>query len=369
MNFTMDASTMNQISKNMGSLLGAKTTIPVLTGVLTVVQENEILFTVSDGADTLVQRVMRSDEVEINTTGTTILPKDFFTTVRKMRGQIEVCTEGNIVTVTKGKTELSFTTMIADEYPKIAEQAPLSQLRYSGPTFKKIVESTAFCAATSETRPVLTGVNLKMEGKQQTFVSTDSHRLGNIHVLTSDCLEENTNVNQTIPASALTHAAKTFDLSKDVFVVNYKNMVAFVNGNVIYYSRLIEGNFPDTSRLIPQQFSTELTFNKNELRDTVQLLKEASQDSVVKFVIDESLFVKISAKNELAKGNAEVAYGEKIGEDLTISFSSQYFLEALNAIENEIIKISFCGAMRPFVIRSSDENDTSLQLILPVRTY
>ncbi|RKJ74882.1 hypothetical protein D7X33_19005, partial [Butyricicoccus sp. 1XD8-22] len=119
MNFTINAGTLNQISKNMGTLLGAKTTLPILTGVLIVVNESEILFTVSDGADTLVQRVIQSDDVEINTTGTAVLPKDFFTTVRKMKGQIEVCTEGNIVTVSKGKTELSFTTMLADEYPRI----------------------------------------------------------------------------------------------------------------------------------------------------------------------------------------------------------------------------------------------------------
>ncbi|RKJ73739.1 DNA polymerase III subunit beta, partial [Butyricicoccus sp. 1XD8-22] len=266
------------------------------------------------------------------------------------------------------KTELSFTTMLADEYPRIAEQAPLSQLRYSGPTFKKIVESTAFCAATSDSRPVLTGVNFTMEGKQQHFVCTDSHRLGKINVVTSDCLEEDTTVKSTIPAHALIHAVKTFDLTLDVFLVSFKGMVAFANGNVIYYSRLIEGNYPDTDRLIPIENSTEIVVNKHELHDVVTLLREASQDSIVKLTITNEVF-QIAAKNELAKGSAEIAIGEKIGEDLTIAFSSKYLLEAINSFTSDTLQLSFSGAMRPFIIRSTDENDTSLQMILPVRTY
>lgn len=371
MNFTMDSQIINQVSKNMGSLLNAKTTLPILSGVLTVVTEKEILFTVSDSTDTLVQRVLASDHVKINEPGTIVLPKDFFTTVRKMHGLIEVCTEGNNVTVTKGKTELTFTTMLADEYPKLADQAPLSQLRYSGPVFKSIVESTAFCSSTSETRPILQGVNLSMEGKTQTFAATDSHRLGNMQVVTSDCLEENQSINQTIPASALTHALKTFDLSKDVFLVSFKNMIALANGNVLYYSNLLEGNYPDTKRLIPAEFKTEIIVNRKECYDTVLLLKELRKedDNVVGFTIDDGLFLKVAVKNELAKGHSEIAFCEKTGENLEIAFSSKYFLDALNAFESEEVKVSFCGNMRPFIIRSTDEEDARIQLVLPVRTY
>lgn len=369
MNFVIDSKVINQVSKNMGSLLNGKSTIPIFSGVLTVVQENTIIFTVSDGADTLVQRISKSAESIINTPGITVIPRDFFTTVKKMSGMIEVCTEGNLLTVKKGKTELTFTTMLADEYPKTAEQEPIFNIRLSGPAFKQIVDSTAFNAATSEVRPVLTGVNISVQGNSQQFVCTDSHRLGRIILNTTDSLEENQVVNQTIPAQAMSHAVKTFDLSKDVFIVGFKNMVALANGDSLYYSNLLEGNYPDTNRLIPQEFKTEIVVNRKEVHDTVLLLKEMTKDNSVKFTIDDSLFIKIAAKNELAKGNSEIGVIERIGEDLVIAFNAQYFLEALNSFEAEAVRISFTGAMRPFIIRSTDESEPQLQLILPVRTY
>lgn len=371
MNFTIDSKIINQVSKNMGTLLNAKTTIPVLTGVLTVVTEKEILFTVSDGTDTLVQRVMKSEDIQINESGIIVLPKDFFTTVRKMTGIIEVCTKGNSVTVTKGKTELTFTTMLADEYPKIDDKMPLSKLRYSGPSFREIVDATAFCVATSESRPVLMGVNLKLNGNMQSFVATDSHRLGKINVETSDCLEEDQDINYTIPANALVHALKTFDLSKDVFLYTFKNMIALANDNVLYYTQLLEGKYPDTDHLIPNEFTTEVIINRKECYDTVLLLKELrkDEDNVVQFSIDDGLFLKVAVKNELAKGHSEIAFTEKIGENLEIAFSSTYLLEALNAFESKEVKISFCGKMRPFIIRSTDVEETKLQLVLPVRSY
>lgn len=370
MNFIIEAQLINQISKNMGALLNSRTTIPILTGVLINVSESDIRFTVSDGTDTLVQRIIKTDGIEINTTGTAVFPKDFFTAIRKMSGLIEVCINGNSVLVKKGKTELTFTMMLADEYPPITQQVPTSQLRYAGAVFKQIVDATTFNAATEETRPVLMGVNLKMDGKVQQFVGTNSHHLGKFVVETSDCLEDENHVNQTIPARVLDHAVKTFDLNKDVFLLNFPNQIALANGNVIYYSRLLEGNYPETNRLIPQEFNTEIVINKKELSETLTLLKEVTENSIVTFTLDGGLFIKIAAHNSLAKGVSEIAYTELIGDnDLKIGFSSQYLLHALSPFSCDSVKISFVGSMRPFTVRSTDPNDTQIQLILPVRTY
>ena len=103
--------------------------------------------------------------------------------------------------------------------------------------------------------------------------------------------------------------------------------------------------------------------------DRASLLAREDRNNVVKFSTIEDGFIEISSNTpEIGKVVEEIQSQSIEGEELKISFSAKYMMDALKALEGTEIKISFTGAMRPFIIHPMND-DTILQLILPVRTY
>ena len=142
--------------------------------------------------------------------------------------------------------------------------------------------------------------------------------------------------------------------------------------NVLFYSRLLEGNYPDTSRLIPSESKTSVTVNGRSLLqaiDRASLLAREERNNIVRFSADEGKVIEISSNSpEVGKVEEMVEAIDVTGEELKISFSAKYMMDALRAIDGQDVEIQFTGAMRPFILKSVDD-DTILQLILPVRTY
>src|SRR5690606_1870077 len=139
-----------------------------------------------------------------------------------------------------------------------------------------------------------------------------------------------------------------------------------------FLSRILDGNYPETSRLIPEQSKTVLHVKTKDLSssiDRASLLAREERNNVVKLTtLDNNILEITSNSPEVGHVSEELAVQSNEGEDLKISFSSKYMLDALKVMDVDEVKIDFTGAMRPFIIRPI--NDPSmLQLILPVRTY
>jgi DNA polymerase III subunit beta len=157
-----------------------------------------------------------------------------------------------------------------------------------------------------------------------------------------------------------------------VDIVITENQVLFKAKHLLFFSRLLEGNYPDTTRLIPSESKTEVTVNTKEFLqsiDRASLLAREGRNNVVKFSTIEERVIEVSSNTpEIGKVVEELQAQSITGEELKISFSAKYVMDALKALEGQEIKISFTGAMRPFIIQPLND-DSILQLILPVRTY
>src|SRR5690606_31637740 len=162
------------------------------------------------------------------------------------------------------------------------------------------------------------------------------------------------------------------DPNNPVQIVLRNQHVLFKTGDVLFFSRLLEGNYPDTSRLIREEFKTIITSNGKSLLhaiDRASLLAREDRNNVVRFESLENQTVEISANSpEIGKVEEQIQVENLEGESLKISFSAKYMMEALKAIDGQDVVIEFTGAMRPFILRSVAD-DAILQLILPVRTY
>lgn len=369
MKFILSNIDVSEAVSKMGRLLTAKTTIPVLEGVLVEAMQDCLMFTASDGTETIIHRISidATDGNAIIEEGKSVFTKDAFDVARKMKGNITFEVKDDTkVSVSIDKTKMEFPVMSASDYPKTEMGNSSTSIVMSGTEFAKVTSQTTFAASKQEMRPILMGVNMNFKKGENIFVSTDSHRLSRLKMKGIDNLEEDIQV--TVPASLLEKAAKSFDLSKDVIILPKTNSIALANGDTIFISRLLEGAFPDTSRLIPTEFETNLIVNRKELIDGLELLLTLNSTVTLKV---NGLFVELSSSNTVgSKGAKELAFESYDGlNDFTIAFSSAYALDVLKRMEENSVKLQFSGQMKPFVIVSAtEENPETTQLVLPVRT-
>ncbi|HWL24747.1 MAG TPA: DNA polymerase III subunit beta [Ureibacillus sp.] len=365
---------LNDVMKAVSS----KTTIPILTGIKIDVTEEGMRLTGSD-ADITIQTFIPIEEngdqlINISEPGSIVLQARMFNEiVRKLPTndvEIEVL-NGFQTHIRSGKSEFHLIGLDPTEYPLLPEIAMDRQFSIPADLLKAVIRETVFAVATSESRPVLTGVNWNIQGEELVCVATDSHRLARRKTKLEQLPSDVSSV--VIPGKSLNELNKILGESTEpVQIVITNQQVLFKAENVLFFSRLLEGNYPDTSRLIPDDFKTNLTINGKSLLqaiDRASLLAREDRNNVVRFETLEGNVVEISSNSpEIGKVEEQIQVESLEGENLKISFSAKYMMEALKAIDGQDVVIQFTGAMRPFILRSVHD-DAILQLILPVRTY
>ena len=137
----------------------------------------------------------------------------------------------------------------------------------------------------------------------------------------------------------------------------------------LWQTCLIDGVYPETSRLIPLQFDYELTIDAHDLLNAIDRASFIKNDgvSVIKFNLSEQECV-LSSKSVEVGSSTEVLSKKFSGNALEISCNGRYVFDAIKALSGSLVKFSLCGEMKPFIIQSVDD-DSVLQLVLPVRTY
>lgn len=363
---------------NVMKAVSSKTTIPILTGIKIDVTNEGMTLTGSD-ADITIQTFIPVEEngdqlINISETGSIVLQARMFNEiVRKLpTNDVEIEVSNGLQThIRSGKSEFHLIGSDASEYPLLPEVSTDQQFAMPADLLKAIIRETVFAVATSESRPVLTGVNWQINDNELICIATDSHRLARRKTSLEQLPTDVKSV--VIPGKSLHELNKILDESTNpVEIVITSQQVLFKADNVLFFSRLLEGNYPETSRLIPEEYKTNITINGKSLLqaiDRASLLAREDRNNVVRFEALDGNIVEISSNSpEIGKVEEQIQVETLEGENLKISFSAKYMMEALKAIDGQDVVIQFTGAMRPFILRSVHD-DAILQLILPVRTY
>lgn len=365
---------VNEVMKAVTS----RTTIPILTGIKLTADSEGLTLTGSD-SDISIQSFIPVEEdeheiVEVKESGSIVLNARFFGEIIKKLPMetVEIEVHNNFqTTIRSGKAEFNLNGLDAEEYPHLPLIEEDNMIKIPADLLKSLIRQTVFAVSTSETRPILTGVKLEVQNDELTCIATDSHRLAMRKAPIESKLSDANSV--VIPGKSLNELSKILDDNNEIIeMVITENQVLFKAKNLLFFSRLLEGNYPDTSRLIPSESKTDVIVHAKEFLkaiDRASLLAREGRNNVVKLSTLPGGIIEVSSNTpEIGKVVEEVQAELIEGEDLKISFSAKFVMDALKALEGTDIKINFTGAMRPFVIRSIHD-DTMLQLILPVRTY
>ena len=296
----------------------------------------------------------------------------FHEIVRKLSGQlinIEELIDSKLSIYT---TTSSFTLNCNDsnEFPDLELENSEEPIKIDKKVFKNIINQTIFATSTQESRPVLTGVNFKFYDNKLECTATDSYRLAKKEMTLENNLMNKYNI--IIPTKNLNELIRMFKEEDEQIELHiFNNKIIFKFDSIEMLSRLINGEYPDTSKLIPQDFSLIIDVNLKDFFnaiDRASLLTSENDKNTIRFETKNDQVIISSNIPEIGYVEETLNIKKNNNEELKIAFSSKYMLDALRAMESEEISLMFNGDVKPIILKNP-KNDNLLQLILPIRTY
>ncbi|MBQ7275810.1 MAG: DNA polymerase III subunit beta [Bacilli bacterium] len=349
-----------------------KPQMPILTGIQIEAKTDAIILTTSN-SDISIQVTLNNTElIRISNTGRVVLPGKYFVEIIKLcdAKEITITTfEDNIVKILANKSTFTLNELDKSIYPYIDFKDSNTFFYLDALNLKQIIKKTAFATSTSESKMVLTGVNLTTNVNKIEATATDSYRLAKKFIINDT---EIPTTNSIIPSKSLDELNKIIDNVSAIVQIHISGTkILFKYENILFQSRLIDGTFPNTNSLIPVETIMNIKFNKFDLISAVErtsLFDSNDLSSMVKFSIDNNQSIIISSiVNEIGDAKEVVT---PLESDKLVSFetgfSSKYFLDALKSFDSNEITIHFTGEIRPFYI-TGDYDVNHIQLILPVR--
>ncbi|MBQ3297236.1 MAG: DNA polymerase III subunit beta [Bacilli bacterium] len=375
MKFTIKKELLLDSLLKVSKAISTKNLIPVLAGIKFELKKKKLTLTASDN-DITIQSIIEStndEDFKIEKEGSIIIQGRYILDiVRKLPAEyinIEVIDDLKILIYTEN-SEFNLNGISDSEYPNINLEESKKKVELSAATLKSIVYQTAFASSNEESKPVLTGINFNIVGNVLECNSTDSYRLARKVVKLGKSSDENYNI--VIPSRNLIEFTKILNSDDDNVELHiFNNKILFKTGNLKFESRLINGTYPNTSNLLPNDSLLVVSTNLSDLYnviDRVSILTSDKEKNIVTLEIEGNTLTLKSSSMEIGHVEEKMLISKNNEENIKISFSSKYMMDALKSFQTENIDLHFVGEIKPILIKSEDD-ETLTQLVLPIRTY
>ena len=284
--------------------------------------------------------------------------------------------EGNgILNISSGRSKATINGIDAEEFPPIPTVLDCIRAVVNAGVLKKAISRVAFAAATEESRPVLTGVELKIEGNDFSLAAADGFRLA----VQKDKLTEpiDGNIEVIIPARTMNELNRLVsDDSEEIEVVMTptRGQILFRSGDIEIVSQLLQGNFPNYQQLLPEEHSTRSIFDTNALQRAVRSASIFARDgsNIVRMQLvppteeDDNGKALISARSEEVGDNEDVVDAESLeGEESKIAFNSRYLMDVLAVLDKGNVVLETTTASSPGVFKPVEE-DGYTHVVMPM---
>lgn len=314
-------------------------TLPILSNLLLNAKNNLLTLAGTDMEVELVTKLKRTIEVE----GETTLPaRKLLDICRALpeEAEISLSIKGDKAQLTSGKSRFTLSTLPAQEYPLVDEVDTIMEFEVEQKTFKFLLDKTSFAMAQQDVRYYLNGLLLEIDGKTLRAVATDGHRLALCDTELQTVAKEKIQV--IVPRKGVLELIRLLQDNQDSIKVQISaNHLRISWDDLRFTSKLIDGKFPDYTRVIPEEGQDPIKANRDLLR---QGLTRASILSNEKYrgvrILLENNKLRALAHNpeqEEAEEELEVEYQ---GKDMEIGFNVSYLLDALGIIKSDNVILS-----------------------------
>ncbi len=371
MNFIINKNELSNSLSIVSHAVFSNSPQPALRGIKIEAKNDSLIITGSD-SDISIQKVIHKNDdnnLTITEEGSILIESKYLLDIVKKIDsesvQVEII-DGSLTRFSGNSAVFKINGMNAYDYPTIDFSMPSECIEIKQSILAEIIEETAFAASIKETRPVLTGVNFKLNEKVLTVTATDSYRLAK----KSLSLDSENTFNITIPSKSLNEVKSTMLNGNDNIKISQNDKkVQFIIDDMVLQSRLLDGGYPETDRLIPSEFSYKMIIHKQDLIKAIDRTTFIKNDNMTinKLQCSTEEIVLTNKSQEIGESR-EVLNATWVGEPLNISFSGNYVMDAAKVLKGDQITIEFTGEMKPFVLKNMDDDEV-IQLVLPVRTY
>ena len=349
-----------------------KNLIPILNCIKFDLTEEGLYLSSTDNEISIKTLIPLKNIELIDSLGSIVVSGKFiYEIIKKLPGEIidieEVMDSKLYITTSKSTFTLNCNEVY--DFPDLEFSKVENPVILNNKLLKNMVSETIFATSTQESRPALTGLNIVIKDNILECTATDSFRLAK-KIIKLEKSFNNTNI--IIPTRSLNEIIKMIDDSDNVVELHiFENKIVFITENIFMMSSLINGTFPDTSKLIPTDFETILSVNLNEYYnaiDRASLLTNELDRNTIMLESNKNEVIISSNIPEIGNVKENIIVENKKDNDINIAFSSKYMLDAIKTFDSDKIDLCFNGDIKPIILKSK-EDDSLIQLIVPIRTY
>ena len=372
MKFTIDKNIFLEALYNVTKALSQKITIPVLNGIVIEANKEGIELLASDSELTIKVTIDKKDIKKIEKTGKLIIQSRYILDIiRKMPSDIInfESADNNTVKIYTETNEFLLNCYNIEDYPNISLELSSNIINLDSTLLRQIINQTSYAMSTQEVRPLLTGLNLKINGDILECIATDSYRLAKKVIKISSPVEDAINI--VIPGKSVNELVSILKEDEDVQIHIFSNKILFSFKNIILQTTLLNGTYPDTTNYIPKEFAYMINLNLKDFYDAIDrasIITISKDKNIVKMCIDDKKMTIFGSSAENGKTKEELVIESNNKNKLDISFSSKYMMEALKVLNTDNIILQINGDDKPIIINAVDD-DTVIELILPIKTY
>ena len=332
--------------QKVAGIVERRHTLAILSNVLIESQNGKANLTATDlevqirtGAD-----IQLKDETET----VTIAAKKLLDILRSLPDDADIVLDGkdSRLTLKAGKSRFSLQTLPAADFPKLADSGEeLARFKLNSKTFKAQLEKVQYAMANQDIRYYLNGMLLSVADAGVTTVATDGHRLG---FAVSQMDSGDTKADVILPRKTVAELIKLLDdndADGSVNVTLRSNQVKFDLGHAELSSKLIDGKFPDYTKVIPTGYTKHITLDRVRLQQALNRAAILSNEKIrgVRVVLTKDSMNVVCSNNEQEEAQEELAIAYD-GEPLDVGFNVTYLLDVLNHTNTEEIVWSFGDA-------------------------
>ncbi len=372
MKFAIDKAILLENLTNVIKGVSTKNVIPILNGIKFELTEKGLLLLASDSELAIETFIESSFIKNIEKTGTIIISSKYILDIiRKMPTDVinfEVV-DNLKIKIYSDSNLYNLNCLDPNDYPNIKLSVHKDPIVMKADVLKQIINQTSFAISNQELRPLLTGVNIKINGDIMECIATDSYRLAKKNIKLD--VPVATDVNIVVPGKNIMELEKILTDEEDVLIHIFNNRVLFQYKNIKFQSNILSGTYPNTSNLIPTEFEILVQVKKSDFTgavDRAALLTQGKDKNIIKMKIEHKQMIINSYASEIGKTEEKLYVDTDEKSNIDISFSAKYMLEALKTINDEDILVLLNNDVKPIIVKSLTD-ESLIQLILPIKTF
>ncbi|WP_375427271.1 DNA polymerase III subunit beta [uncultured Sphingomonas sp.] len=369
MKATIERATLLKGLSHVQSVVERRNTIPILSNVLLDARDGALRMMATD----LDLQINESVAADVDQPGAiTVSAHTLFDIARKLPegSQVQLAAADGRMTIMAGRARFSLGTLPRDDFPVIAEGELPTKFELPAETLKQVIDKTRFAISTEETRYYLNGIffHISEDAGQPVLkaAATDGHRLARVTMPRPEGSDGMPDV--IVPRKCVAELRKLLDeVDGSVGVSLSPTKIRFDLGQAVLTSKLIDGTFPDYSRVIPTGNDKILRLDPQSLKESVDRVATIATEKTraVKMALDRDK-VTLSVTSPENGTAAEEVPGDYTSSSFEIGFNSRYLLDILGQIDGDTVEVHLNDAAAPTLIRENDKS-AALYVLMPMR--